>query len=92
MPVIFSIQQTLKLFFCPMGNTMEGCVPAICIDQFKAKLKEGSVYAFEMFMVADIWRKYKITDYPYKIKITRCSKTLKKLSQQNHLKSSGHIQ
>jgi hypothetical protein len=32
---------------------MEGCVPAICIDQFKAQLKEGSVYTFEMFMVAD---------------------------------------
>lgn len=57
-----------------MGNTMEGCIPTNHIGQFKEQLKEDPVYTLESFIVADALKKYKMTDHPFRIKITQSTK------------------
>jgi hypothetical protein len=54
---------------------MKGCVPTNHIDQFKARLKEGSVYTLETFIVADVRNKYRVADHSYRIKITQVLKS-----------------
>ncbi|KAM0911002.1 hypothetical protein ACQ4PT_013785 [Festuca glaucescens] len=53
------------------GNKMEGCIPANRIDQFRDKIKEGSIHRFQPFIVAAARSKYRATYHPYRIKITQ---------------------
>lgn len=71
------------------GDTMEGCVPSNRIDQFRQHLKEGSVYTFEDFIVADARKKYKTTDYPEESKLLSAKKS-SKLSHRQIFSLSLH--
>jgi hypothetical protein len=48
------------------------------MDQFKEKLKEGSIYMLKSFMVVAAQPIYRTPDHPYKIRITQKARTQKK--------------
>lgn len=47
------------------------------MDRFKEKLKEGSIYRLEYFMVVSARPKYRTPHHPYKIRITKNTKNTK---------------
>ena len=46
------------------GGTMEGTIPGNRVDQFRARLKEGSVYTIEKFNLYDAKKSYRAVDHP----------------------------
>jgi hypothetical protein len=44
---LFFSPRSIKILLPSQGNMMKGCAPTNHIDQFKARLKEGSAYTLE---------------------------------------------
>ena len=44
------------------GGTMEGTIPGNRVDQFRARLKEGSVYMIEKFNLYDAKKSYRAVE------------------------------
>ena len=50
---------------------MEGTIPGNRVDQFRARLKEGSVYTIEKFNLYDAKKSYRAVDHPLRICFTQ---------------------
>ena len=50
---------------------MEGTIPGNRVDQFRARLREGSVYTIEKFNLYDAKKSYRAVDHPLRICFTQ---------------------
>lgn len=50
---------------------MEGAIPAIRVDQFRDRIREGVVYYIEVFNLWEAKKAYKAVDHPYHIGFTK---------------------
>ncbi|KAM0870508.1 hypothetical protein ACQ4PT_039955 [Festuca glaucescens] len=58
-------------FVDQQGNTIEGFLPADRISQFRHRLKEGSVYTIESFMIIEPRKSYKTSSHPHRIRLAK---------------------
>ena len=53
---------------------MEGYIPNNRVEQFKDKLKEGSVYTIEQFVLCDAKKSYRSVEHPFRMRFTQRTK------------------